>query len=200
MQKALKMLMIVGSLVLGTAYADTAGLDYAKKDNSNRYQDNFIVGLTVDHAIADGLAKGVTAEVRVEDQMITGTTPKRHEGLVQVKATRDLYTFTNSFAPVTFYGSGAVGLNSKSDSNFKYYVVAIGAKATFKDVTFNLADRLRSPFGEGRMGTGPKYRTTEQSLTVSYPLSKVYSVSAKYADEDGDSNYHTLGFGIKRTF
>lgn len=199
MQNVIKTLVVVCSLAFGSAQAVTVGLDYAQKDKVETTQENTVIGLAVSNKIADGLAKGVTAEVRVEDEIVKGITPKKHEGLIQLKGSRDLYSF-KAVVPVTLYGAGAVGLKSKVDNSFKYYLVAVGAKTTVAGVGLDLASRLRSPFGEGVNGTGPKYRTVEHSVSASYALSKVNTVSVKYAKERGDSNYNTVGLGIKHTF
>jgi len=207
MQKALKMLMIVGSLVLGTAYADTAGLDYTSKNSSNRYQDNVVVGLTVDHTITDGLAKGVTAAVRIEDEMVdtTVTCRSRHgncqtsvknqEGLVQIGASRDVLTRSVFELPVTLYGNVDVGYKSQNaQSGFKFYAGSVGLKTTISNVRLNVAERLRSPFDEGSVGTGSKFRTYETSVGAAIDISKKNVAFVKYADERGDRKNHSLGF------
>jgi hypothetical protein len=198
MQKAIKAFVVVSSLVFGSAHAATASIDYAEKNKVASPQLNTVIGLSVADKVTV-LNQGVTTELRVEDELVQGISPKKHEGLVQLKGSTDLYKFT-TVVPVTFYGAGAVGLKSKVDNSFKYYVAAVGVKTTVAGVGLDLASRIRSPFNEGHNGTGSKYRTVENSLTASYAVTKDYTVGVKFARERGDSNYDTTGVSIKRSF
>lgn len=198
MQKSIKALIVVGAFAFGTAQAGV-GVDYAKKDNQNNTQENIVLGLSVSDQIGIGYDRAIATELRVESELVNGVTPKKHEGLVQFKGALDLYK-VNVLVPVTFYGAAGVGLKSKSDSSFNYYVAGVGAKTSVAGVGLDLASRLRSPFGEGSNGTGPKYRTVENSLTASYAVAKDYTVGVKYARERGDLNYNTIGLAVKHSF
>lgn len=198
MQKAIKTLVVVSSLVFGAAQAGV-GIDYAKKDKVDSAQENIVLGLSVSDKIGIGYDRAIATELRVESENVNGVTPKKHEGLVQFKGALDVYK-VNVVVPVTFYGAAGVGLKSKSDSSFNYYVAGVGAKTSVAGVGLDLASRLRSPFGEGSNGTGPKYRTVENSLTATYAVAKEYTVGVKYARERGDLNFNTVGFAIKHTF
>ena len=198
MQKAIKTLVVVSSLVFGAAQAGV-GVDYARKDKVDSTQENIVLGLSVSDKIGLGRDRDIVTELRVESELVNGVTPKKHEGLVQFKGALDVYKI-NVVVPVTFYGAAAVGLKSKSDSSFNYYIAGVGAKTSVAGVGLDFASRLRSPFGEGTSGTGPMYRTVENSVTASYAVAKEYTVGVKYGRERGDSNYNTIGLSVKHTF
>ena len=182
------------------ALADSVTLDAAHKEDQKVVgKDNNVIGLAYATKAPLGFGKDLTVEVRVEDEMIVDVTPKKHEGLVQAKASYEVGKY-NVFLPVTPYVAAAVGLKSKSDSNFNYYVAEVGAKTTVQGVGVKLASRLRTPFNEGSVGTGNKYRTVENSVTASYGLTKSLSVAVKYAEEHGDSAYNTTGVSLTRSF
>lgn len=199
MNTTFKTLLVLGLGIYGSvASAAGYGIDYNRKDKLSSTQENIVIALSATDR-ATIFSKSIATEIRVEDEIVNGVSPNKHEGLVQVKGSMDFYKL-NTKLPVTFYSSGALGYKSKTDNSFKYYVVAAGAKTSLGKASVDLARRLRTPFDEGAIGGGSKYRTTENSLTLGYAVSKSYSVSAKYAQERGDSNYNVVGLSLKHTF
>ena len=196
-------------LATSSVFAQSVSLDYTKKDKSLVDESHTTVGLSVSTAAPAGFRVGV----RVEDEMVDTTvacqsrhgncqtTTKNQEGLVQINANRDVLTKTVLALPVTLYGDVAVGYKSKNaQSGFKYYAGSVGVKTTVGNVRVNVAERLRSPFNEGSLGTGSKYRTYETSVGAAVDLSKKNAAFVKYADERGDIKSHSLGFGVTHSF
>ena len=180
-----KYVLIAALLASTAAWAgDYASFDFSRKDKQNSGQVNDVYGLNVGHKFDGGFA----IEGRMEDEVVN--TPK-HEGLVQVKGIYDLGTWSG----VTPYAALGTGYKSKSTTNFNFYVAEVGAKADLGPVNVKYAYRQRDAYD-----TGNSYNTHENSLTVGYNLTKQDSISIKYAQERGDSDYNTWGVGYTRRF
>ena len=187
MKKTVLALALLASL---TVFAgDNVAVDYSVKKKVDSTQHNDVYGLTVGHK----LDSGITTEVRFENET---TNTSKQEGLMQVKGIYDLA----GAAGITPYVAAAVGHKMKATENFEFYVAEVGAKTNLGPVGLKFASRLRSPFDEDHIGAGSKYRTYENSLTASYKLTKVDTIGVKYANEKGDSNYHTTGISLSHAF
>lgn len=187
------MLMTLGmisSVAMAGAYVGTDFSDKAKQDSD---QYNYVYGVTV--GTNSLLNKRVTIEGRMENEVVHD--PSGHQGLMQGRAAVNLFTV----AGLTPYVAGAVGDKSKTTVSFPYYVVEGGVKVSLsKNVDFKLASRLRSPFDESTMDNGYKYRTVENSVTGVLKLNAHNALTAKLAEEHGDSDYNTWGVGYVYSF
>jgi len=186
-------LALVASVALaGTAVAgEYAGIDYQSKQRSGVDEQHDVLGVSVGATLGTKLY----AEGRMEEEIVHN--PSKHEGLAQVKLGWNVL----SWHKLTPYVAGAVGYKSKATSNFDYYVVEGGLKyPLFANLDVSAASRLRSPFGESSMGGADAYRTVENSLGVKFKLDSKNAVTAKYAYEHGDRDYHTWGVGYVHSF
>lgn len=175
---------------------DYVSVDYQDKQKVGLEENHHIVGANYGYKFND---LGLAVEGRIEDEVVTD--PSKHQGLFQGKV---VYSIPAALLEIYPYVSGAVGYKSRSDSshpNFPFYVVEAGLKySEITNVDIKYGVRLRTPFNETSVGSGDLYRTVENSLSVGYHITDGWQVAAKYAYEHGDSNYHTWGVGLARSF
>ena len=189
-----KFLLLAALLAAGVAQAEGtyASLTYDQKDKQNSTQLNHVYGLTVGQKFAGGWA----VEARMEDEKVdpgAGATQKQ-EGLVQAKVSYDIATGT-MFTP---YVAGAVGNKNKSTVDFPFWVGEVGVKAKVADsVTVRYGYRQRTAFDNN---TTNSYDTTENTLAVTYSMTKNDAIGLRYAQERGTSNYNTTGVYYTRSF
>jgi len=188
-----KLLLVLACAVFsGAALAGNyAGVDYSSKQRSGVDEQHDVFGATV----GTTLGSHMYVEGRMEDEIVHD--PSKHEGLVQAKLGWNVGTWYK----VTPYVAGAVGYKSKATTNFDYYVVEGGLKyPVLPCLDISVASRLRTPFGEGSMGGADAYRTVENGVGAKLKIGATYTVTAKYAYEHGDRNYHTWGVGVVHSF
>jgi len=185
--------LVAGALMLagGAAMAgDSVSFDYASKQKSGVTEQHDVIGVNAGTTVGKFGLEG-----RMEDEIVHD--PSKHEGLAQVKGSYPIGTWYK----VTPYVAAGVGYKSKATSNFSYYLAEGGVKyPLLPTVDLKAAVRIRSPFNEGTMGSGNKYRTVEESLGASWKFYGKNALTAKYAYEHGDSKYHTWGVGVAHSF
>jgi hypothetical protein len=186
-------LALVSSVALtGSALAaEYVGVDYQSKQRSGLDEQHDVFGVTVGSTLGSRLF----VEGRMEEEIVHD--PSKHEGLVQGKLGWNVLTWHG----LTPYVAGAVGYKSKATTNFDYYVVEGGVKyPLFANVDLSAATRLRTPFGESSVGGADAYRTVENSVGAKFKLDSKNAVTARYAYEHGDREYHTWGVGFVHAF
>lgn len=201
MKKLLLTLSIL-ELTASTAHANPYfGADWVEKDKVGIPEYHDVYGLYYGY----NWNSNITTEGRMEDEIVKNSAPNagttKQEGLFQGKVTYN----PTSFFGVTPYVAGAVGYKSKATIEFPFYVAEAGIKYKLPvandKIEIKLASRLRSPFNEWNEHTGiDLYRTVENSAQVGYNLTSKTVFFAKYAQERGDSNYNTYGFGLTHKF
>ena len=187
-----KLLLVLACTVLSSAAlaADYAGVDYSSRQLSGSAEQHDVFGVIVGRTMGTLYVEG-----RMEDEIAHD--PSKHEGLVQAKLGWNVGTWYK----VTPYVAGSVGYKSKALSNFDYYVVEGGLKyPVLSCLDMNVATRLRTPFGESSMGGPDAYRTIENSIGAKLKLGEKDAVTAKYAHEHGDRDYHTWSVGLVHSF
>lgn len=189
-----KVLVLATLLAAGLAQAggNYASITYDEKDKQNANQINYVYGLNVGQKFDNG----VTAEVRMEDERVETTTQKQ-ESLMQVKVSYDIATST-AFTP---YVAGAVGHKNKSTIDFNFWLAEVGVKAKMGDFGVRYGIRQRTAFDNT---TTNAYDTTEQTVALSYNLTKHDSISVAYKQERRNdsvsSEYNTKGIYYVRSF
>lgn len=192
-----KFIVLATLLVAGLAQAggNYASITYDEKDKQNSDQVNYVYGLNVGQKFDNG----VTAELRMEDERVepgSGATQKQ-ESLYQAKISYDIATGT-AFTP---YVAGAVGHKNKSTLDFNFWLVEAGVKAKMGDFGARYGIRQRTAFDNS---TTNAYDTTEQTIALSYNLTKQDAISIAYkAERRNDSvssEYNTKGIYYTRSF
>jgi hypothetical protein len=189
-----KFLVLATLLVAGIAQAEGnyASLTYDQKDKQNADQTNYVYGLNVGQKFANGFG----IELRMEDERVESTSQKQ-EGLAQVKVSYDIATGT-AFTP---YVAGAVGHKNKSTIDFNFWLAEAGVKAKMGDFGARYGIRQRTAFDNS---TTNAYDTTEQTVALSYNLTKQDSISVAYKlerrNDSVSSEYNTKGIYYTRSF
>ena len=186
-------------VVLATILASVFGMASAEpyfattfdhKDKVASTQGNYVYGLNVGTKLGDGFA----VEGRMEDERVepgAGATQKQ-EGLGQLKLSKDF-----SLGMVTPYAAVAFGEKNKSTINFPFYVYEVGAKAKLGDVGFRYGYRQRTALNDN---TTNSYNTHENTLAVTYSITKSDAIGVAYKQERGTSNYNTTGLSYTHSF
>jgi hypothetical protein len=189
-----KFLVLAVLLAAGVAQAEGnyASLTYDQKDKQNADQTNYVYGLNVGQKFANGFG----VELRMEDERVESTSQKQ-EGLAQVKVSYDIATGT-AFTP---YVAGAVGHKNKSTIDFNFWLAEAGVKAKMGDFGARYGIRQRTAFDNS---TTNAYDTTEQTVALSYNLTKQDSISVAYKlerrNDSVSSEYNTKGIYYTRSF
>jgi hypothetical protein len=195
--KLVKAVLVVGLMAVGSAIAagPYASLTFDEKTKQNSTQMNYVYGLNVGQKFDNGLG----VEVRMEDERVepgSGATQKQ-ESLAQVKVSYDISTGT-AFTP---YVAGAVGHKNKSTIDFNIWVAEAGVKAKFGDFGVRYGFRRRTAFDNN---TTNAYDTNEQTVALSYNLTKQDAISVAYKQERRNdsvsSEYNTKGIYYTRSF
>jgi hypothetical protein len=189
-----KFLVLAILLAAGVAQAggNYASITYDEKDKQNATQMNYVYGLNVGQKFDNG----VTAELRMEDERVESTSQKQ-ESLAQAKVSYDIATGT-AFTP---YIAGALGHKNKSTIDFHFWLAEVGVKAKMGDFGARYGVRRRTAFDNN---TTNAYDTTEQTVALSYNLTKQDSISVAYKQERRNdsvsSEYNTKGIYYTRSF
>ena len=189
-----KFLLLAVLLAAGVAQAggNYASITYDEKDKQNATQMNYVYGLNVGQKFDNG----VTAEVRMEDERVESTSQKQ-ESLAQAKVSYDIATGT-AFTP---YVAGALGHKNKSTIDFHFWLAEVGVKAKMGDFGVRYGFRRRTAFDNN---TTNAYDTNEQTVALSYNLTKQDAISVAYKQERRNdsvsSEYNTKGIYYTRSF
>jgi len=189
-----KFLVLAVLLAAGVAQAggNYASITYDEKDKQNADQTNYVYGLNVGQKFDNG----VTAEVRMEDERVESTSQKQ-ESLAQAKVSYDIATGT-AFTP---YVAGALGHKNKSTIDFHFWLAEVGVKAKMGDFGVRYGFRRRTAFDNN---TTNAYDTNEQTVALSYNLTKQDAISVAYKQERRNdsvsSEYNTKGIYYTRSF
>jgi hypothetical protein len=189
-----KFLVLAVLLAAGVAQAggNYASITYDEKDKQNADQTNYVYGLNVGQKFDNG----VTAEVRMEDERVETTTQKQ-ESLMQVKVSYDIATGT-AFTP---YVAAALGHKNKSTIDFSFWLAEVGVKAKIDDFGIRYGFRRRTAWDNN---TTNAYDTNEQTIALSYNLTKQDAISVAYKQERRNdsvsSEYNTKGIYYTRSF
>jgi len=189
-----KFLVLAVLLAAGVAQAggNYASITYDEKDKQNATQMNYVYGLNVGQKFDNG----VTAEVRMEDERVESTSQKQ-ESLAQAKVSYDIATGT-AFTP---YVAGALGHKNKSTIDFHFWLAEVGVKAKMGDFGVRYGFRRRTAFDNN---TTNAYDTNEQTVALSYNLTKQDAISVAYKQERRNdsvsSEYNTKGIYYTRSF
>jgi len=189
-----KFLVLAILLAAGIAQAggNYASITYDEKDKQNATQMNYVYGLNVGQKFDNG----VTAELRMEDERVESTSQKQ-ESLMQAKVSYDIATGT-VFTP---YVAAALGHKNKSTIDFDFWLAEVGVKAKMGDFGARYGVRRRTAFDNN---TTNAYDTTEQTVALSYNLTKQDSISVAYKQERRNdsvsSEYNTKGIYYTRSF
>jgi hypothetical protein len=101
--------------------------------------------------------------------------------------------------PIGLYARTAVGQKYSNTTDFAYYSVEPGIAAAvpgLSGVTAKVGYRFRSAFN----GSQNNDQTQTARYALSYALSKVDTITAKYDRVKGDSNQKVVGFAYTRGF
>ena len=189
-----KVLVLATLLVAGLAQAggNYASITYDEKDKQNADQTNYVYGLNVGQKFDNG----VTAEVRMEDERVVSTSQKQ-ESLAQAKISYDIATGT-AFTP---YVAAALGHKNKSTIDFNFWLAEVGVKAKMGDFGVRYGFRRRTAWDNN---TTNAYDTNEQTVALSYNLTKQDAISVAYKQERRNdsvsSEYNTKGIYYVRSF
>jgi len=189
-----KFLVLAVLLAAGVAQAggNYASITYDEKDKQNANQTNYVYGLNVGQKFDNG----VTAEVRMEDERVVSTSQKQ-ESLAQAKVSYDIATGT-AFTP---YVAGAIGHKNKSTIDFRFWLAEVGVKAKMGDFGVRYGFRRRTAFDNN---TTNAYDSNEQTVALSYNLTKQDAISVAYKQERRNdsvsSEYNTKGIYYTRSF
>jgi hypothetical protein len=189
-----KFLVLATLLAAGVAQAggNYASITYDEKDKQNATQMNYVYGLNVGQKFDNG----ITAEVRMEDERVESTSQKQ-ESLAQAKVSYDIATGT-AFTP---YVAGALGHKNKSTIDFHFWLAEVGVKAKMGDFGVRYGFRRRTAFDNN---TTNAYDTNEQTVALSYNLTKQDAISVAYKQERRNdsvsSEYNTKGIYYTRSF
>jgi hypothetical protein len=190
-----KLVILAAMLVAGVAQAggNYASITYDEKDKQNSTQMNYVYGLNVGQKFDNG----VTAELRMEDERVETGTAQKQEGLGQIKVSYDIATGTM----ITPYVAAAVGHKNKATIDFNFWVAEVGAKAKMGDFGVRYGFRRRTAFDNN---TTNAYDTNEQTVALSYNLTKQDAISVAYKQERRNdsvsSEYNTKGIYYTRSF
>jgi hypothetical protein len=195
MKKLVLAAVMAGFLGIAQAGGNYASITYDLKDKQNSDQLNYVYGLNVGQKFDNG----VTAEVRMEDERVepgAGATQKQ-EGLIQTKVSYDIATGT-AFTP---YVAAAFGHKNKSTLDFNFWLAEAGVKANMGDFGVRYGLRRRTAFDNN---TTNAYDTKEQTVALSYNLTKQDAISVAYKQERRNdsvsSEYNTKGVYYTRSF
>jgi hypothetical protein len=189
-----KFLVLAVLLAAGVAQAggNYASITYDEKDKQNADQINYVYGLNVGQKFDNG----VTAELRMEDERVESTSQKQ-ESLAQAKVSYDIATGT-AFTP---YVAAALGHKNKSTIDFHFWLAEVGVKAKMGDFGVRYGFRRRTAFDNN---TTNAYDTNEQTVALSYNLTKQDAISVAYKQERRNdsvsSEYNTKGIYYTRSF
>jgi len=189
-----KFLVLAVLLAAGVAQAggNYASITYDEKDKQNATQMNYVYGLNVGQKFDNG----VTAELRMEDERVESTSQKQ-ESLAQAKVSYDIATGT-AFTP---YVAGALGHKNKSTIDFHFWLAEVGVKAKMGDFGVRYGFRRRTAVDNN---TTNAYDTNEQTVALSYNLTKQDAISVAYKQERRNdsvsSEYNTKGIYYTRSF
>jgi hypothetical protein len=190
-----KLVILAAMLVAGVAQAggNYASITYDEKDKQNSTQMNYVYGLNVGQKFDNG----VTAELRMEDERVETGTAQKQEGLGQIKVSYDIATGT-AFTP---YVAAALGHKNKSTIDFRFWLAEVGVKAKMGDFGVRYGFRRRTAFDNN---TTNAYDTNEQTVALSYNLTKQDAISVAYKQERRNdsvsSEYNTKGIYYTRSF
>jgi long-subunit fatty acid transport protein len=170
-----------------------ASFTFDQKDKQNSTQMNYVYGLNVGQKFDNG----ITAEVRMEDERVETGTAQKQESLAQAKVSYDIATGT-AFTP---YVAGALGHKNKSTIDFNFWLAEVGVKAKMGDFGVRYGFRRRTAFDNN---TTNAYDTNEQTVALSYNLTKQDAISVAYKQERRNdsvsSEYNTKGIYYTRSF
>lgn len=185
---ALATLLAASTVFAGDWYGTTT---YDRKDKQSSDQVNNVLGLNVGKKLGNGLS----AEIRMENELVQpgGGATQKQEGLVQGKVSYDIATGTL----LTPYVAVAVGQKNKSTVDFSYWVGEVGAKAQFGDIGLRYGWRQRTAFDNNATNS---YDTKENTIAVTYAMTKLDTVGVRFARERGTSDYNTTGLFYTRSF
>jgi hypothetical protein len=190
--KKLVLATLLASVVGIASAGPYASITYDEKDKQNADQTNYVYGLNVGQKFDNG----VTAEVRMEDERVESTSQKQ-ESLAQAKVSYDIATGT-AFTP---YVAAALGHKNKSTIDFHFWLAEVGVKAKMGDFGVRYGFRRRTAFDNN---TTNAYDTNEQTVALSYNLTKQDAVSVAYKQERRNdsvsSEYNTKGIYYTRSF
>jgi hypothetical protein len=194
--KKLVLATLLASVVgVVSAAGPYASITYDEKDKQSSTQMNYVYGLNVGQKFDNG----VGVEVRMEDERVepgSGATQKQ-ESLAQVKVSYDIDTGT-AFTP---YVAGALGHKNKSTIDFNIWLAEVGVKAKFGDFGARYGYRRRADWDNSSTNA---YNTDEQTVALSYNLTKHDAVSVAYKQERRNdsvsSEYNTKGIYYTRSF
>jgi len=192
--KKLVLATLLASLVgVASAAGPYAGLTYDEKTKQNSVQMNYVYGLNVGQKFDNG----VTAEVRMEDERVETGTAQKQESLAQAKVSYDIATGT-AFTP---YVAAALGHKNKSTIDFNFWLAEVGVKAKMGDFGVRYGFRRRTAWDNN---TTNAYDTNEQTVALSYNLTKQDALSIAYKQERRNdsvsSEYNTKGIYYTRSF
>jgi hypothetical protein len=192
--KKLVLATLLASLVgVASAAGPYAGLTYDEKTKQNSVQMNYVYGLNVGQKFDNG----VTAEVRMEDERVETGTAQKQESLAQAKVSYDIATGT-AFTP---YVAAALGHKNKSTIDFNFWLAEVGVKAKMGDFGVRYGFRRRTAWDNN---TTNAYDTNEQTVALSYNLTKQDALSVAYKQERRNdsvsSEYNTKGIYYTRSF
>jgi hypothetical protein len=192
MKKILAATLLASVFGIASAAGPSASLSYDQKDKKNADQTNYVYGLNVGQKFDNG----VTAELRMEDERVESTSQKQ-ESLAQAKVSYDIATGT-AFTP---YVAGALGHKNKSTIDFHFWLAEVGVKAKMGDFGVRYGFRRRTAFDNN---TTNAYDTNEQTVALSYNLTKQDAISVAYKQERRNdsvsSEYNTKGIYYTRSF
>ena len=192
MKKVVLATILASVFGMASAAGPYASLTYDEKVKQNASQTNYVYGLNVGQKFDNGF----TVEARMEDERVESTSQKQ-ESLAQAKVSYDISTGT-AFTP---YVAAALGHKNKSTIDFNFWLAEVGVKAKMGDFGVRYGFRRRTAWDNN---TTNAYDTNEQTVALSYNLTKQDALSVAYKQERRNdsvsSEYNTKGIYYTRSF